>query len=214
MHQPAASPTTLTVRCLPVSLSFLTLSTTHASSPNPPTSGTQKIVQMRSPAHVALALGLAAAAAAPGCQAFFLGGRPAAPAPSRAQYYSAATATTTTSLSGSRRYLSSARSRAQPLCMSGDDEAETKSPSELMDDAAEADFVARASTPRTMGPAMGPAKQPEEDKRKQREKSFELKKPEENKWASGAFKRGVALQVWAVTGPNRKSCSCSGLNLV
>ena len=95
------------------------------------------------------------------------------------------------------------------MMMSGEDEAAgpsagpmpepekaaTKSPSELMDDAAEANFVARASTAPAMGPAMGPAKQPEEDKRKQRE-SFELNKPkEENKWASGAFKRGVALQV-------------------
>lgn len=95
--------------------------------------------------------------------------------------------------------------------MSGDDEAAgpaagpmpeqeekpaTRSPSELMDDAAEADFVARASTAPATGPAIvGPAKQPEEDKRKQREKSFELKPPESNKWASGAFKRGLVLQV-------------------
>eukprot|EP00903_Cladosiphon_okamuranus_P014168 g13167.t1 len=163
---------------------------------------------MRSPTRAALALGLAAAAAAPaGCQAFFVGVPPAAPAPSTAQCSSAATATTTTSHSGHSRYISSARSRAQlqsrrgggallPLCMSGDDEAApaTKSPSELMNDAAEADFVARASTAPTVGPAMGPAKQPEEDKRKEREKRFELNKRKENKWASGAFKRGVALQ--------------------
>lgn len=164
---------------------------------------------MRSLARVALALGLAVA---PGCQAF-LGALRAAPSTSNARCNSVATASHSSSL------FSSARSRAQtlsrssgaavlPLCMSGDDEAAagpmpeaeaaekptTKSPSELMEDAAEADFVARASTAPVMGPAMGPAKQPEEDKRKQRE-SFELKKPKENKWASGAFKRGLALQV-------------------
>lgn len=66
---------------------------------------------------------------------------------------------------------------------------------EMMDKAAEADYVARSSTTSGFsGGPMGPAKQPEEDKRREREK-FELDNPKQNKWASGAFKRGVALQV-------------------
>lgn len=61
---------------------------------------------------------------------------------------------------------------------------------EMMESAKEADFVARAKASSTMGPAM----QPEEEKRKEKE-DFELSKPKDNKWASGAFKRGLALQV-------------------
>lgn len=49
------------------------------------------------------------------------------------------------------------------------------------------DTMPRVSTPSA---PMGPTLQPEEDKL--REKAME---PKENKWASGAFKRGVALQV-------------------
>lgn len=92
--------------------------------------------------------------------------------------------------------------------MSGDDESkpavagpmpetEQKVPSvtEMMDKAAEDDFVARASASSSSGGVMGPSKPPEEYKRKERE-SFELnKKPETNQWASGAFKRGLVLQV-------------------
>lgn len=73
---------------------------------------------------------------------------------------------------------------------------------EMMEAAKETDYVARAQSgaPDLMGPAM----QPKEDKKKERE-AFELDKPKTNKWASGAFQRGVALQVcfscwsWPVT---------------
>lgn len=64
---------------------------------------------------------------------------------------------------------------------------------EMMDKAAENDYVSRSSTTQGTSGMMGPAKQPEEDKRKEREK-FDLENPKTNKWASGAFKRGVALQ--------------------
>lgn len=71
------------------------------------------------------------------------------------------------------------------------DAAEMPNVADLMGKAQEADYVARASTSSPMGPAM----QPEEDKKKEKEE-FELNKPPaENKWASGAFKRGLALQV-------------------
>lgn len=72
--------------------------------------------------------------------------------------------------------------------------AAAKSPSELMDAAAETNFVTRASS--SSGGVMGPAMQPEEEKQKEREvkKAFEMEK-QENAWASGAFKRGLALQV-------------------
>ncbi|CAB1111603.1 unnamed protein product [Ectocarpus sp. CCAP 1310/34] len=97
--------------------------------------------------------------------------------------------------------------RSRALRMTGDDESkpavagpmpemEQKVPSvtEMMDKAAEADFVARASASSSSGGVMGPSKPPEEYKRKERE-AFELnKKPETNRWASGAFKRGLALQ--------------------
>lgn len=221
MDSAASTPTPL------AALPLCVLASSHAlldQLPVQPAPETLKTPTMRSPAaRVALALGLAAAAAAPGCQAFFLGALPAAP-PTSSTAQSAATTTTSSSSSHSSRF-SPARCKTQPLsrssgaallplCMMSGEEKEsaaaagpmpeaegaaTKSPSELMDAAAEADFVARASAaPTTMGPAMGPAKQPEEDKRKQRE-SFELNKPkEENKWASGAFKRGVALQVCVV----------------
>lgn len=65
---------------------------------------------------------------------------------------------------------------------------------EMMDKAAEADFVARASASTSGAGTMGPAMQPEEDKRREKEE-FKLSQPKENKWASGAFKRGVVLQV-------------------
>lgn len=172
---------------------------------------------MRSPARVALALGLVGPA---GCQAF-LGPplRAAAPTSTTSAahhqqpclHYSAAASSHSGRFSpargGGRAAEPLSRSSGGgalllPLCMSSDGNDEepekkaTKSPSELMDEAAEADFVARASTTPEAGPSMvGPAKQPEADKRKQREESFELSKPENNKWASGAFKRGVALQV-------------------
>lgn len=44
---------------------------------------------------------------------------------------------------------------------------------------------------------MGPTLQPEEDKlrEKMEKERLERMEPKENKWASGAFKRGVALQV-------------------
>eukprot|EP00752_Nemacystus_decipiens_P005849 g5283.t1 len=170
----------------------------------------------------ALALGLAAAAV-PGCRAFFLGALSTAPATTATGTAQQCYSSMATTPHNSRSSSSWVRSRAQILSrssgaaallplrmMSGDDEAagpaaagpapepDTKSPSELMDAAAEADFVARASAAPAMGPAMGPAKQPEEDKRKERE-AFELSKPKENKWASGAFKRGVALQAVVLT---------------
>lgn len=72
------------------------------------------------------------------------------------------------------------------------DAAEMPNVADLMEKAQEADYVARATTSNVMGPAMQPA----EDKKKEKE-AFELTKPaEQNKWASGAFKRGVALQVY------------------
>ena len=71
------------------------------------------------------------------------------------------------------------------------DAAEMPNVADLMGKAQEADYVARANTSNVMGPAM----QPEEEKKKEKE-AFEMAKPkEENKWASGAFKRGLALQV-------------------
>lgn len=71
------------------------------------------------------------------------------------------------------------------------DAAEMPNVADLMDKAQEADYVARAKTSNVMGPAM----QPEEEKKKEKE-ALEMAKPkEENKWASGAFKRGLALQV-------------------
>lgn len=70
------------------------------------------------------------------------------------------------------------------------DAGEMPNVADLMEKAQEADYVARATTSNVMGPAM----QPPEEKKKEKE-DFELSKPEENKWASGAFKRGLALQV-------------------
>lgn len=71
------------------------------------------------------------------------------------------------------------------------DAGEMPNVADLMGKAQEADYVARAKTSNVMGPAM----QPEEEKKKEKE-AFEMAKPkEENKWASGAFKRGLALQV-------------------
>lgn len=80
---------------------------------------------------------------------------------------------------------------------SGPASAGTKSPSELMDAAGEADFVARASSSSSSsGGMMGPAVQPAEEIRQEKEeqKAFEMES-QQNAWASGAFKRGVALQV-------------------
>ncbi|CAN0218569.1 unnamed protein product [Ascophyllum nodosum] len=44
---------------------------------------------------------------------------------------------------------------------------------------------------------MGPTMQPKEDKlrEKMEKEKLEMMEPKQNKWASGAFKRGVALQV-------------------
>lgn len=73
----------------------------------------------------------------------------------------------------------------------GEAAGEMPNVADLMEKAQEADYVARATTSNVMGPAMQPA----EEKKKEKEE-FELSKPkEENKWASGAFKRGLVLQV-------------------
>lgn len=71
-------------------------------------------------------------------------------------------------------------------------EGATPKVEDMMDAAKETDYVARAKSaaPGMMGPAM----QPEEEKKKEKE-AFELEKPKTNQWASGAFQRGVALQV-------------------
>lgn len=56
------------------------------------------------------------------------------------------------------------------------------------------DTIPSVSTPSA---PMGPTLQPEEDKLREKteKKQLEMMKPKENKWASGAFRRGVALQV-------------------
>ena len=158
--------------------------------------------KMRSVACVAFVLGLAGQ----GCRAFLAPPPPAAAAAATgAAYHSPVNP-----VYNNNNRFSAARCRAkqQPLrMMAGDNdeaaaaagpmpEPAAKSPSELMEAAQEADYVARASAADTSsGPAvMGPAKPDEAYKRKERE-SFELNKPKDNKWASGAFKRGLALQV-------------------
>lgn len=81
--------------------------------------------------------------------------------------------------------------------MSSEDEESNPIPSvnDMMDKAKEADAVARAQSSQVAGPMM----QSPEEKKKEVE-AFELDKPKENKWASGAFKRGLALQVcWVLT---------------
>lgn len=53
--------------------------------------------------------------------------------------------------------------------------------------------VVAASTPVAPQP-VGPAVQSPEEK-KQEQEAMKMSQPKENKWASGAFKRGVVLQV-------------------
>lgn len=61
---------------------------------------------------------------------------------------------------------------------------------DMMENAKEADFLARAQASSVVGPAM----QPEEERKEEMLKAKELE-PKTNPWASGAFKRGLALQV-------------------
>lgn len=82
-------------------------------------------------------------------------------------------------------------------------ESKAEERAERAAEAAAAATVAAASA----GPA-GPALQPAEDRKREEEEMRAAKPPEENKWASGAFKRGVALQVCKMWTPCFGNANC------
>lgn len=141
---------------------------------------------MRSPVLVVIALGMSV-----GCQAFL--------APVLPSATSARCSAPTTSQGHITQQLLR-RTSALRISEGEEEVAEAEDPTapatprveEMMEAAKETDYVARAQSgaPDLMGPAMQPA----EDKKKELE-ALELDKPKTNKWASGAFQRGVALQV-------------------